>query len=175
TIIFIDGEKEALMIQTIGGEFRTIEEPITETLIRGPRSGFVENIETNLALIRRRVKDPNVRFQTHTAGARSNTQIVVAYIKDIIHPEILQVVNRRLETIDIDIIPESGYVEEWIEDSFSSPFPQFLNTERPDKATSSLMQGKFVIIVEGHLFCLFQQSGFLLYYNHRKIIMNVGQ
>jgi len=160
TIIFIDGVKEALMIQTIGGEFRAIEEPITETLIRGPRSGFVENLETNLALIRRRAKDPNLRFQTYTVGARSNTQIVVAYIKDIMHPEVLQEVNRRLETIDIDAVPESGYVEEWIEDSFLSPFPQILNTERPDKAISALMQGKFVIIVEGTPFVLIAPINF---------------
>ncbi|HLR72248.1 MAG TPA: spore germination protein, partial [Pseudogracilibacillus sp.] len=131
TAIFIDGVSEALIINTIGGEYRAIEEPVTETLIRGSRTGFVENIETNVALIRRRARDPNLRFQTHIAGKRSQTNIVVAYIDDIIDPKILKEVNRRLKSIDIDIIPESGYIEEWIEDSFLSPFPQILNTERP--------------------------------------------
>lgn len=160
TILFIDGVSDVLVIETIGGEFRAIEEPVTETLIRGPRAGFVENIQTNLGLIRRRAKDSNLRFDTHIAGSRSHTSIVVAYIKDIIQPEILEEVNRRLATIDIDMIPESGYVEEWIEDSFLSPFPQILNTERPDKAVAAMMQGKVAIIVEGTPIVLIAPTSF---------------
>lgn len=160
TILLIDGVNEVLVIDTIGGEFRAIEEPVTETLIRGPRAGFVESIETNLAMIRRRTRDPKLRFQSHTAGSRSKTTIVVAYIDDIIHPELLKEVNRRIATIDIDVIPESGYIEEWIEDSFLSPFPQMLNTERPDKAVAAIMQGKVAIIVEGTPFVLIAPINF---------------
>lgn len=154
SILFIDQVNEALMIQTIGGQYRGIEEPVTETLIRGSRTGFVENIEINLALIRRRAKDPDLRFKTHIAGERSQTSIVIAYVDGIINPALLNEINRRIETIDIDIIQESGYVEEWIEDSFLSPFPQMLSTERPDKVVAAIMQGKAAIIIDGTPFVL---------------------
>lgn len=155
TILMIDGVACAMVIDTIGGEERAIEEPVSETLIRGPRSGFVENIQTNLALIRRRAKDADLRFKTYTVGTRSKTTIVLAYVDGIINPDYLEEAKKRIESIDIDIIPESGYVEEWIEDSFLSPFPQISNTERPDTLVGAMMQGKFAIIVDGTPFALF--------------------
>lgn len=154
TIIFIEGIDRSLVINTIGGNYRQIEEPASETLIRGPRTGFVENIQTNLALIRRGIRDPNLRFKTYQVGKRSKNSIVVAYIDGIVHPPLIQELDRRLKTIDIDIVPESGYVEQWIEDSFLSPFPQILNSERPDKVCTAIMQGKFTILIDGTPFAL---------------------
>jgi len=154
TIVYVDGVNTALTVETIGGEIRAIEEPLTETLIRGPRSGFVEMLQTNLALIRRGAKEPNLRFKTYLGGRRSKKNIVVAYVDGIVRPELVQEINRRLKTIDIDIVQGSGYVEEWIEDSFLSPFPQMLNTERPDKVVAAIMQGKVAILVEGTPFVL---------------------
>src|SRR5699024_7035635 len=149
TIIMIDCVACTMTVETIGGEQRAIEEPVSETLIRGPRSGFVENIQTNLALIRRRAKDSDLRFKTYNVGTRSKTTIVLGYVEGIINPEYLEEAKKRIESIDIDIIPESGYIEEWIEDSFLSPFPQISNTERPDTIVAAMMQGKFAIIVDG--------------------------
>src|SRR5690625_7509149 len=68
TILYIDGVDTVLMIDTVGGEMRSIEEPVTETLIRGPREGFVENLQTNLSLIRRNIKDPNLRSEERRVG-----------------------------------------------------------------------------------------------------------
>jgi len=160
TVIYVDKMKCALLINTIGGETRSIEEPITETLIRGPREGFVENLQTNLAMIRRSIRDPNLRFKTYKTGRRSKKNLVVAYMDGIIRPELLKEVNRRIETIDIDSVPESGYIEEWIEDSYLSPFPQLLNTERPDKAAAAILQGKVAIFVEGTPFVLLAPINF---------------
>ena len=154
TIVYIDGIDTALMLNTAGGEMRAIEEPITETLIRGPRAGFVEDIHVNIGMIRRNVNDPNLRFKTYLTGRRSKKSLVVCYINDIVHPELLKEVDRRLNSIDIDIVPESGYVEEWIEDSFLSPFPQIFNTERPDKVVRALTHGRVVILVDGTPFVL---------------------
>lgn len=149
TILFIDGIDTALMVNTAGGEMRQIEEPITETLIRGPRAGFVENIHVNIGLIRRDINDPNLRFKTYLTGRRSKKSLVVCYVEDIVHPELLKEVDRRLKTLDIDIVPESGYIEEWIQDSFLSPFPQILNTERPDKVVRAIMHGRVAILLDG--------------------------
>lgn len=154
TAFFLDGIATGLVMDTKGGESRSIEEPVSETLIRGPRVGFVENIGTNVALLRRDIHDPNLRMKTHQIGRRSKKSLVVAYIDGIINPDILKEVNRRLKAIDIDNAPESGYIEEWIEDSFLSPFPQMLNTERPDKVAAALLQGKVAILLDGTPFAL---------------------
>lgn len=154
TILYINGVGTALTLETIGGELRAIEEPLTETLIRGPRTGFVEVLQVNIALIRRNTKDPNLRFKTYQAGRRSKKNLVIAFVDGIVNPALVEEVNRRMKTIDIDLVQESGYVEEWIEDSFLSPFPQMLNTERPDKVVAAIMQGKVAILIDGSPFVL---------------------
>lgn len=154
TIFYLDGIEQVLITDTKQWEARGIEEPISETLIRGPRDGFVENIQTNLVHLRRHIRDPNLRLKKHYIGRRSKKTLVVAYIDGVINPKIVKEINRRLKSIDMDDAPESGYIEQWIEDSFLSPFPQCLNTERPDKVSASLMDGKLAIFLDGTPFVL---------------------
>src|SRR5699024_5489328 len=158
TIFYLDGIAQVLITDTKQWETRAIEEPISETLIRGPRDGFVENIQTNLVLLRRHIRDSNLHFKEHFVGRRSKKTLVVAYIDGIINPGIVKEVNRRLKSIDMDDAPESGYIEQWIEDSFLSPFPQSINTERPDKVSAALMQGKLAIFLDGTPFVLILPS-----------------
>lgn len=154
TIFYLDGIDQVLMTDTKYWESRGIEEPISETLIRGPKNGFVESIQTNLVQLRLQLRDPNLRFKHHFVGRRSKKLLVVAYVDGIINPSIVKEVNRRLETIDMDDAPESGYIEQWIEDSFLSPFPQTITTERPDKVSSALMDGKIAIFLDGTPFVI---------------------
>ncbi|MBM7662975.1 spore germination protein [Bacillus mesophilus] len=154
TAVLIDGLDQGIVIGTRGWESRSIEEPITEALVRGPRDGFTENIRTNMVLIRRRIRDPNLRFESFKVGRRSKKDLVISYIAGIAHPQIIDEVIRRVETIDMDDVPETGYVEQWIEDNFLSPFPQVLNTERPDKVSAALTQGKVAIFLDGTPFAL---------------------
>lgn len=150
----MDGEEEVLLMGTDGGEARSISEPESETLIRGPRDGFVESINTNMALIRRDIKDQNLRFKEHIVGKRSNQKLVICYMEGIVNPDLVEEITRRIDSVDIDFIPDSSYIEQWIEDSIFSPFPQIIDTERPDSVSSSIMQGKVGIIVDGTPFAL---------------------
>jgi len=161
TIFFIDGLNKVLLIDTLGGEYRAIEEPVTETLIRGPREGFIENIQQNLSIVRRRLKDTNLRFKTFNIGRRSKKSLAVVYIDGIVNPKLLKEVNRRLQTIDIDSVSESGYIEAWIQDSYLSPFPQIINTERPDKVIAAILQGKVAILLDGTPYALIAPSVFV--------------
>ncbi|UOQ46966.1 spore germination protein [Gracilibacillus caseinilyticus] len=154
TAFFMDGIERVLLMGTAGGKERAIEQPDSETLIRGPREGFVESIQTNLALIRRNIKDPNLRFKEFEIGERSKQKLVLCYIEGITNENIITEVNRRLETIDIDYASDSATVEQWIEDSFLSPFPQLLDTERPDRVIFELMQGRIAILLDGSPFAL---------------------
>ncbi|MED4097601.1 spore germination protein, partial [Peribacillus simplex] len=87
-------------------------------------------------------------------GKRSKKDLVVAYIKDIVDPELVQEVESRIKKIDIDNVPESGYVEQLIEDNYLSPFPQVQNTERPDRVIAALMEGRVAILLDGTPFAL---------------------
>ncbi|MFP3390055.1 spore germination protein [Brevibacillus sp. SIMBA_040] len=147
--LFVDGASEVIIIDSKGWKTRATEEPVSEGVVRGPRDGFTESIRDNTVRIRRRVKDKNLRFDGSYVGARSKTELIIAYIDSIVDPEMLSEVKRRIATIDIDEVEESGFVEQWIEDDFMSPFPQIHNTERPDKVAAALFQGRVAILLDG--------------------------
>jgi spore germination protein len=154
TAFFVDGVKEALIFSTKGWKTRAIDEPMTEGVVRGPRDGFIETIGTNVMLVRRQIRDPNLRLVNYKVGRRAKKTAVVAYIDGIVKPELVQEVKRRMESIDTDDIMESGYIEQWIEDDFLSPFPQIQSTERPDKVTGAILQGRVAILLDGTPFAL---------------------
>ncbi|MGN7469855.1 spore germination protein [Brevibacillus sp. SAFN-007a] len=149
TALFVDGSSEIILIDSKGWKSRAIEEPVSEGLVRGPRDGFTENIRDNTVLIRRRVKDPNLRFDSTLVGKRSKTELIIAYIDNIVDHDLVREVHRRIATIDIDEVEESGFIEQWIEDDFLSPFPQVHNTERPDKVSAALFQGRVAVMLDG--------------------------
>lgn len=154
TAIFIEGVKEALLLGSKGWKSRAIEEPQTESIIRGPRDGFTEDLRTNTALVRRRIKDVNLRFESFRIGRRARKEVVLAYLHGVVNPQLVVEVKRRLESIDIDDAEGSGYIEQWITDRYWSPYPQILNTERPDKVAGAIMQGRIALIVDGTPFQL---------------------
>lgn len=149
TALLIDGTNQVIVIDSKGWATKAVEEPAAEGLVRGPRDGFTESIRDNTVRIRRRVKDYHLRFDGSIVGERSKTDLVVAYIDNIVDKELLDEVKRRLATIDIDEVEESGFIEQWIEDDFLSPFPQIHSTERPDKVAAALFQGRIAILVDG--------------------------
>ena len=154
TALLLNECDQAILLGTSGGEFRGISEPESEAVIRGSRSGFVENLKFNLALLRREIKDPNLRINIMEVGKSSNQKVAICHIEGHSKPEIVDEVVRRLKTIKVDFAPDSGFIEQWIEDSNLSPFPQILDTERPDRVAYNLLKGKIGIIIEGSPFAL---------------------
>lgn len=152
--VLIDGVNKAIMVSVKGWPQRAISEPNIEGVIRGPREGFTETLRSNTALIRRRIRDPNLRIITTQIGRRSKTDVAIAYIKGLASPELVDEVKKRLETIDIDVVMESAYIEQLIEDNWWSPFPTIQETERPDKVVASLAEGRVAIIVDNTPFVL---------------------
>lgn len=142
------------VLSTTGGESRSIDEPVSEAVVRGPRDGFVETLSKNIVLIRRRIRDPNFTMVSYKVGRRSQTDLIVLYIKGLTNPELVDEVKSRIEQIDIDDVLESGYIEQLIEDNYLSPFPQIQNTERPDRVVGALMAGRVALLVDGTPFAL---------------------
>lgn len=148
-ILFVEGERQALSIDTREYPVRAPDEPDIEKVTRGSRDGFVETLMFNIALIRRRIRDPQLRVEAIKAGRRSYTDIAVMYIEDIAHPAIIDQVRSKLGKIDIDALPMAEKtVKEFISRSFWNPFPEVRYTERPDVAAAHLNEGHVIIIVD---------------------------
>jgi spore germination protein len=130
-------------------EERAIEEPVTEKNIRGPHEGFVEPLYTNLSMLRRKIKNNNLKFKMLKLGAQTSQNVVVAYIDGIVNMEILNGLIDKISSINMDALSNTGYIEQNIIDHPNTVFPQFLSTERPDKAMAALLEGRIVIIEDG--------------------------
>ncbi|PKM79948.1 MAG: spore germination protein [Firmicutes bacterium HGW-Firmicutes-14] len=154
TVLLLEGVDRALMISSQGWKDRSISEPITESVVRGPRDGFTETLRTNTTLIRRRIKSPDLRLEGIKIGTRTQTDVVIAYLNGVAKKDVVDEVRTRLESIKIDGVLESGYIEEFIEDRPLSPFPQVERSERPDKVASALLEGRVAILVDTTPFVL---------------------
>ncbi|MDO9535921.1 MAG: spore germination protein [Bacillota bacterium] len=146
---FIDGEDKVILIDIREYPARQPEEPDIEKVTRGSRDGFVETLIFNVTLIRRRLRDPNLRVEAITIGSRSLTDVALVYIEDIVNPEILERIRGRLLKIDVDGLPMAEKsVEEFITEGFWNPFPEVRYTERPDVTAVHLLEGHVCIIVD---------------------------
>ncbi|MBY0061380.1 MULTISPECIES: spore germination protein [Priestia] len=133
---------------------RSVDESNMEVSIRGPRDGFVESIEVNIALIRQRLKTMTLVTKSYTLGTRSNTTVTLLYMKDIIDSDILKTIKGRLNQINTDVINSSYQVEELLYDRTFSLFPLLDYSGRPDYVAQSLNQGRFAILIDGSPSCL---------------------
>ncbi|WP_243653067.1 spore germination protein [Tumebacillus sp. BK434] len=165
TALLLDGCQEALVISAKGWAKRSVDEPKSESVVRGPRDAFGETLRINTALLRRRIKDPDLRIKNFTVGARSNTDVAVVYIEGVAQQGIIDEIERRITEIELDGVFEGGYIEQFIEDNHWSPFPQIQNTERPDKAAANLLEGKAVILVDGSPYALIAPSVLTQFYH----------
>lgn len=154
TILLINRYQKIIIISSRGWPVRGIAEPQTETVIRGPRDGFVETLKVNTTLVRRRIRDPKLKVKNMQIGKRSKTDIAVLYIDDVTNKGLVEEVIKRLKTINIDVVLESGNIEQLIEDNWASPFPQVENTERPDAVAAALYEGRVAILIDNTPFAL---------------------
>lgn len=148
-VIFLGDKTEAIVVGARGWANRGVTEPVTETIVKGPREGFTETLRINTSLLRRKIKHPSLRIISLKLGDITNTDVVVTYIEKISSPDIVSEVLKRLSKIKMDSVIDAGYIEEMIEDYPYSPFPQVHYTERPDVLAGKLLEGKVGIIIDG--------------------------
>lgn len=152
--VLTDTDSQALLVRANGAKYRSLEEPSSEQVIRGPRDGFIENISTNMGLIRGRLKTVKLKMESVIIGDLTQTQVVMTYIVGIAEDSLIEEVRKRVSRIQIDGVLDSGYIEEFIEDLPYSPFPQVHSTERPDVVVAELLEGKAAILVDNTPFVL---------------------
>lgn len=148
-IIFVEGYAEAIALDVRTYPGRTPQEPDTEKVIRGSRDGFVENIIVNTALTRRRIRDERLRFVKLTVGVRSKTDVMIAYLKDVANPDLINVIKKEIEAIEIDgLTMADKAIEEFLVKQGYNPYPLVRYTERADIAATHILEGHVLIYVD---------------------------
>ena len=154
TIFILEGYDKGLVIGSKGWEKRSIAEPESSKVVRGPREGFTESLMVNLSLVRRKIQNPDLKFKFRELGERTHTSICICYMEGLALGEILNELEQRLNKIKIDGILDSGYIQELIKDAPYSPFETVGAFERPDAVASKLLEGRVALFVDGSPFVL---------------------
>lgn len=159
--LFIDTLNLAFDIDVKGFQTRSISKPENEVVIRGPQEAFVENIRVNTSLIRRIVNNENLIIENFKIGKVSQTNCVLCYMKNIANDDLVAEAKYRLNNINIDYLISSGQLEQLLEDNSKYSLPQIIATERPDKASTYLLEGRVVVIVNGSPYALVVPAVFI--------------
>lgn len=154
-LIFIDGIPKAVSFGIQGFDKKAITKPSSEHNIMGSQEAFTEVIRTNISLIRRRMKNPSVRFEMHQIGQKSSTDVCLVYMCDKAPPEMVDRIRKKLTSIKLDTIISSGYIVPFIEERVQeSLFSNIGSTERPDVLCTKINDGKVCILIDGTPFSL---------------------
>ena len=149
TALFIDGVCGALVAGMKKLSLRAIMEPPGAVAVKGPREGFIEDMKTNMSLVRNRLRTPNLQFRTLTAGRQSKTAIAVGYIEGIADDKVVSEIEKKIGSIDIDGIPDSSYVAKFLAERPYSLFKAAGTTEKPDVLAAKMLEGRVAVIVDG--------------------------
>lgn len=161
-VIFHKGK--AFLVNVFGPEKRSVERSETETVVTGPHDAFVENAQTNLSLIRKRLKTPQLKVMQLVVGRLTRTNVYIMYLEDVVSDEVLQDLKERIEKISIDGIYDTNMLVQYIDDAPNSIFPQFQTSERPDVAVAKLVEGKIVGLVDGSPYMFSAPTGFFEFF-----------
>jgi len=154
TALFVEGSESVLIIATRGWPNRGIPTTDNEVAVLGAKEAFNEVFRMNTMLIRRRIKDTNLKCKQMEIGRRSKCSVALMYMEDLTRPTILEEATKRLEGIDIDAIFDVGYIEQLTEDDWRDTFPLAQITERPDIASAAILEGRIAIVVDNSPFVM---------------------
>ena len=148
TVLFFHESFQLLSIDTYSAPTRSITNTETESTVIGPQDAFTETLETNISLVKRRIKSPMLKNEKLTIGYESNTIISIMYIDDIVNKENLGVLKERIEKLKHPAYIDITILKQLVEDNPLSPFPQYYLTVRPDTASHFLLDGRIVVLME---------------------------
>jgi len=148
-VLLVDGYAEVLLLNTKGWNTRSISEPDSERVLRGPREGFNEAIMVNLTMLRRKLRTPDLKMEYKTFGTRTKTKACICYLGDLVNKDVLAELEKRLETFSIDGTLDVNYIAEMIRDAPASPVKTIGSTERPDVVAAKLLEGRVALFLDG--------------------------
>ena len=148
-VLFVDGEKDFVIIGLKNPPGRSVAEPPTQVAVHGPREGFTEDIKVNLGLVRKRLKTEKLQVKTIKTGKRSETSVSIVYIEGLCDKDLPKKIEREIMQNKIDIIPDSSYVGQFLAKRPRSLFKQCGTSEKPDVFCAKLCEGRVGVIVDG--------------------------
>ena len=150
TLLLLEGVSGAALMDAKGYPDRSITEPSDGKVLRGSRDGFIEAIVPNMALLRRRIRDPHLRMESHKVGTRSRTDVVLCYLEDRADPALLEELREKLQAVDVKALTmgQESLAEAIAPKQWYNPFPKVRYTERPDTAAACVMEGSVILMVD---------------------------
>lgn len=149
SVLLVNGLSTAFVVGAKSLPARSVSEPPTDIAIKGPREGFIEDVKTNMSLVRKRLKTAELRFELVKIGRRSDTNVAVCYLDGICKKEIKTKILSQLKKIDIDCIVDSSYLATLLAPRRHSIFKQVGTTEKPDIFCAKLAEGRVGLLVDG--------------------------
>ncbi|QQE81108.1 spore germination protein [Alicyclobacillus sp. SO9] len=147
TAVFVEGCRDAAIVETKSWEHRSVTQPATEQVVRGAHDAFTESFRANTALVRSRLRSENLITEMESIGSVAKTDVAIMYIAGLTNSALVKEVKRRLDAVDIDFLEDSGMLEQFLEDRPKSMIPQMMSTERPDRVAQMLMEGHVALFV----------------------------
>lgn len=147
-LLFMEGEEKVLAIDIVSYTTRIPTEPPTASVLKGPREGFVEDIKTNISLIRKRFASDRIIINQLKIGRESQTKVAIAYLKNVADKKLVKKIEKKLKKIDIDGIIDSHYLVEFLQSHKNSIFKQVGTAEKPDIISAKMLEGRIAIIVD---------------------------
>ncbi|MCB2290484.1 spore germination protein [Clostridium sp. CS001] len=152
-VLIFSFANKAIYCEAKGFVRRSVGIPVTENVIKGPREGFTEAFVDNVSLIRRKIKNSNLKFETFSIGSKSNTVVVMCFIEDVAPKKLVDYIRKKVANIKLEFILDTNYIEEELKNKHTA-FDTIGSTEKPDVVASKLLEGKIAIIVDGTPFVI---------------------
>lgn len=158
--LFVDTVATAFCVETKGVQGRSVSTPLTENIVRGSQEAFVESLRTNTSMLRKIVNNENLVIEEVEVGVVSKTKVAICYVQNIANDDLVAETKYRVNNLNIDYLLSSGQLEQFIKDNPDSPFPQTIATERPDRVSNYLLDGRVAIVVNRNSLCFGRSSNF---------------
>lgn len=152
--LFVDTIGTAFCVETKGFEGRSVSQPLTENIVRGSQEAFVENLRTNTSMLRKIINNENLVIEEVEVGKISRTKVAICYLENVANNDLVAETKYRINNLNIDYLLSSGQLEQFIVDNPNNCFPQTIATERPDRVSTYILNGRVAIIVNGTPFAL---------------------
>lgn len=147
-VLLIDGYNKAIKIKSKGYPMMGVSSSEREQVMRGSREGFADALKCNTALMRKRIRNNQLKVKEFIIGKESNTTVAIVYMENIVRKQVLEEIISRIQSLDVTNLTDSGIIEQLTEEREKSPFPQYQTTERPDTAVLSVMNGRITLFVD---------------------------
>ncbi|MHC1684700.1 MAG: spore germination protein [Clostridiaceae bacterium] len=147
--LFIDNFDKAMLINLNNPPGRNVEEPNVESVLRGPREGFTESLSVNVALIRKKIRNVNLKTEKLVLGSETNTNIAIMYISTLVDQKTLSDLKKKLKKIHLKEVLDANYIKENIEEEKLFNIPTVFSSEKPDVISTKLLAGRIAILTDG--------------------------